>query len=112
MFVSIIIVNWNGRHLLPGCLAALQIQSRQPDEVILVDNASTDNPVPFLREHYPWVTLLELPRNLGLAGGTNAGIARSRGDIVVTLNNDTIPEPTWLEALCAPFAHDARLGST
>jgi len=112
MLISIVIANWNGRHLLPGCLDALRLQTRPADEVIVVDNASTDDSVPFLREHYPWATTITLPRNLGLAGGTNAGIARSRADIIVTLNNDTIPEPTWLAALCAPFAHDPRLGST
>jgi GT2 family glycosyltransferase len=112
MLVSIIIANWNGRHLLPGCLDALRLQTRPPDEVLIVDNASTDDSIPFISQEYPWATVLPLPRNLGLAGATNAGIARSRGDILVTLNNDTIPEPTWLAALCAPFAHDARLGST
>ena len=112
MIVSIVIVNWNGAHLLPACLAALDRQTRRADEVIVVDNASTDRSLALLGERYPWVGALPYPVNLGLAGGTNAGIARSRGDVIVTLNNDTIPAATWLEALCAPLEADDRLGST
>ena len=112
MMISVVIVNWNGKHLLPGCLDALRKQTRLAEEVIIVDNASTDGSAQFLREHYPEVNVLELPSNQGLAGGTNAGIAQSRGEILVTLNNDTLPEPNWLATLCVPFANAPRLGST
>ena len=110
--VSIIIVNWNGAHLLSACLDALQLQSRPADEVIVVDNASRDNSIALLQTTYPWVRLLPLSSNTGLAGGTNAGIAASGGEIIVTLNNDTIATPDWLAALCAPFDDNPRLGST
>lgn len=110
--VSIVIVNWNGAHLLPACLDAVRAQTRPAEQVLVVDNASTDRSVALLAERYPWITLVPLRRNTGLAGGTNAGIAASNGAIVITLNNDTIPEPRWLEALCEPFADDPRLGST
>ena len=110
--VSIVIVNWNGAHLLPACLDAVAKQSQAAQEVIVVDNASSDSSRTLLHQRYPWVRVLPMSRNLGFAGGTNAGIAASTSDIVVTLNNDTIPEPGWLAALCAPFASHARLGST
>lgn len=112
MTVSIVIVNWNGAHLLPGCLDALGRQTRPADEVIVADNASSDGSLGLLAARYPGVIALPLPKNLGLAGGTNAGIARSRGEIVVTLNNDTIPAPGWLAALRAPLDADPRLGAT
>lgn len=111
MDTSIIIVNWNGAHLLPGCLDALRDQSRPADEVIVVDNASSDGSVDLLRSRYPWVRLIELDTNSGLARGTNVGIARAHGEIVVALNNDTIPAPTWLADLCAPLEADPDLGS-
>ena len=112
MRVSIVIVNWNGAHLLPACLDALQNQSRPADEVIVVDNASRDDSLNLLQRAYPWVRVLPLSSNTGLAGGTNAGIRASDGEIIVTLNNDTIATPDWLAALCAPFDDDPRLGST
>ncbi|MGN6809521.1 MAG: glycosyltransferase family 2 protein [Thermomicrobiales bacterium] len=109
---SIVIVNWNGAHLLPACLDAIARQSQPAQEVTVVDNASSDSSRTLLHQRYPWVRVLPMPRNLGFAGGANAGIAASTSDIVVTLNNDAIPEPGWLAALCAPFASQARLGST
>lgn len=109
---SVIIVNWNGLRLLPGCLDALHAQTRPPDEVILVDNGSTDGSVSFVEQCFPRIKVLPLPRNVGFAAGNNIGIRASQGTIVVTLNNDTLPEPRWLAELCAPFTTQARLGST
>ncbi len=109
--ISIVIVNWNGAHLLPPCLDALRVQTRRPDEIIVVDNGSTDGSRELLATGYPEARLLPLPRNVGFAAGNNRGIAASRGALVVTLNNDTIPAPTWLAELCAPLDADPGLGS-
>jgi GT2 family glycosyltransferase len=112
MDVSIVIVNWNGAWLLRACLDALRAQTRPADEVIVVDNASTDDSRALLVAEYPEVRVLPCGKNLGFAGGTNAGIAASRGAIVVALNNDTIARPDWLALLVAPLEADARLGAT
>lgn len=111
MIVSVVIVNWNGAALLAGCLEALLRQSRPADEIVVVDNGSTDGSQALLAARFPTVRLIPLKANLGFAAGNNRGIARSRGELVVTLNNDTIPAPTWLETLCAPLEADAGLGS-
>jgi GT2 family glycosyltransferase len=110
--VTIVIVNWNGAALLPGCLDALRAQTRPADEIIVVDNSSTDDSRALLARDYPEVRVLALPQNLGMGGGTNVGIRASESAIVVALNNDTIAEPGWLAALIAPFADDPTLGST
>lgn len=96
---SVIIPNWNGRHHLEECLQSLQRQSFRNYEVVLVDNASRDGSVPFVREHFPGVSILELGENHGFAGGVNAGIRASRGEYVVLLNNDTAVERDWLSHL-------------
>ncbi len=112
MEVSIVIVNWNGARLLPTCLDALRLQTRPAAEIIVVDNASTDDSRALLSGRYPEVRVLPYAKNLGFAGGMNAGIAASRGAIVVALNNDAIAHADWLAQLLAPLEADTHLGAT
>jgi len=95
----VVIPNWNGAHHLPACLEALRAQTCSDLEVILVDNASTDDSVALVAERYPEVRLLVLERNRGLTGGNNAGFRAARGDILISLNNDTQADPRFVEAL-------------
>jgi GT2 family glycosyltransferase len=97
--VSIVIVTWNGRRHLDACLEAVAAQRGVSAETILVDNASTDGTVDHVRERFPWVRLVALPENRGFAGGNNAGVREARGRFVALLNNDTVPQPGWLQAL-------------
>ncbi|GAM11019.1 N-acetylglucosaminyl-diphospho-decaprenol L-rhamnosyltransferase [Geobacter sp. OR-1] len=99
--VSIIIVNWNGRHHLAECLDSISVQTFRGVEVVLVDNGSTDGSVSFVRERYPWVKLVGLSENTGFATGNNRGLEQSVGEYLVTLNNDTKAEPNWLAELVA-----------
>jgi GT2 family glycosyltransferase len=108
--VSVIIPNWNGQRFLPVCLEALRHQSRGDHEVVLVDNASTDDSVAYTRAHYPEVRVECLPRNLGFAGGVNAGLRAARGEYLALLNNDTEADPCWLEALVQALDADDEIG--
>ncbi|HTP64262.1 MAG TPA: glycosyltransferase family 2 protein [Geobacteraceae bacterium] len=96
---SVVIPNWNGCQHLQECLTALTRQTYKNFEVVFVDNASTDDSVIFVRQHFPQVKILEFQENIGFAGGVNAGIGVSHGLYVVLLNNDTAVESTWLENL-------------
>jgi len=99
MTVSVVIANWNGRELLRACLAALGRQTRAPDEVIVVDNGSTDGSLDLIRQQFPAVRLVALPENRGFAVGNNVGIQAARGQYIALLNNDAEPEPAWLQEL-------------
>ena len=72
--LSVIIPNWNGMRYLPTCLAALAAQDYAPLEIIVVDNASDDGSVEYLRAEHPDVRLLELPQNRGFTGACNEGL--------------------------------------
>ncbi len=109
--VSVVVVNWNGRAHLERGLPALLAQRRVDYEVLLVDNGSTDDSVEFVRERFPQVRLLPLDRNYGFARGNNAGIAECESEFVVTLNNDTVPEPDWLAALVEAATGDAQIAA-
>ena len=97
--LSVIIPNWNGVDHLPTCLGSLRYQTYPNMEVILVDNASTDQSVALVRRDYPDVVLVQLDENLGLTGGINRGVQVARGEIIALLNNDTEVVPGWAEAL-------------
>ena len=99
MRTSVIIVNWNGLHHLEHCLPALAAQTLKSDEIIIVDNASSDGSVAYLKTNYPEIKLVELDENLGFSGGNIAGYELASGDYIVLLNNDTKPLPDWLERL-------------
>lgn len=97
--LSVIIPNWNGIRHLPTCLNALRCQTHPNLEVVLVDNASTDESAALVSRDYPEVTVMQLDKNLGLTGGINRGIQIARGKMIAPLNNDTEVVPGWAEAL-------------
>jgi len=108
--ISVAIPNWNGRRHLSTCLTALRHQTVAPHEVILVDNGSTDDSVEFVRANFPEVKIVALPRNLGVAGGFNAGIRAASGDAIALLNNDTEADPGWIAALTQAMADYPQAG--
>ena len=107
--LTVIVVNWNGRQLLPECLASLARQSLKELEILLVDNGSSDGSVDFVRTEFPSVRILALDRNFGFAGGNNRGILESSGEFVALLNNDAVADPHWAERL-TEAGRDARTG--
>ena len=107
---SVVVLNWNGRQHLEACLAVLREQTYQPREIIVVDNGSTDGSTDFVQQRFPEVTLLRSPTNLGFAAGSNLGLRVARGAYLATLNNDTLPDPHWLEELVRAMEADPSLG--
>jgi GT2 family glycosyltransferase len=103
---SVVIPNWNGRELLarnlPSVVAALA--SKPANEIIVVDNGSSDGSAEFLRASFPQVKVVALTENLGFGGGANAGFRAAANDIVVLLNNDMRVEEGFLEPLLEGFA--------
>jgi len=98
--VSVIVLNYNGRHLLEECLESLLSQTYPAFEIIVVDNGSTDDSLPFLEERYhARITLIKNSTNLGFAEGNNIGIAAAKGEYIALLNNDAVADMHWLEEL-------------
>ncbi len=100
-YVSVIIVTWNSAAYLPRCLQSLQAQTYKDFEVIVVDNASTDDTLSLL-ESFRDVLPLRLERletNRGFAAANNIGARFARGAWLALLNSDAFPEPDWLEML-------------
>ncbi|HUG14928.1 MAG TPA: glycosyltransferase family 2 protein [Thermomicrobiales bacterium] len=105
-----IIINYNGASYLGPCLSALESVDVPPAAVIVVDNASTDDSLAELIA-YPRVELLAQPRNLGFAGGANAGLRATTTDVALLLNPDVEVAPDFGFELLAVFARYPRLGA-
>src|SRR3954470_14562205 len=97
--VTVVIPNWNGERFLDLCLSSLRRQSFEDFETVLVDNGSTDASVDFTERNFPEVRVIPLDDNRGFSAAVNAGIQTSEAEYVALLNNDTEPDPVWLEAL-------------
>lgn len=108
--VSVVVVNYNGRHLLSDCFRSLTQQSYRNYEIILVDNGSKDDSISFMKEHYPNVRIVQLSSNIGFAGGTNAGIKEAKGEYILTLNNDTCVFSDFIEKLIRPMMQEPFVG--
>lgn len=109
--VSLITVNFNGRHFLDELFSSLARQSRPAEQVILVDNASTDGSVAYVAARFPWVEIVALAENVGFAEGNNAGVARATGAYIALLNSDTVVDGRWLEESVRALEHDSRNGA-
>ncbi|MFC1613342.1 glycosyltransferase family 2 protein [Patescibacteria group bacterium] len=91
MTLSIIIVNWNVKDLLEKCLTSIYKETQNIDfEVIVIDNASSDNSADMVRNKFPQVKLIANKENKWFAGGNNQGIKMAQGDLILLLNPDTV----------------------
>jgi GT2 family glycosyltransferase len=97
---TVVVVTWQGAHLLPACLESLRRQT-VPHTVVVVDNGSTDGTEGLLAERFPEVVVVQTGANLGFAGGAQAGLEAADTPYVALLNNDAVAEPDWLAALVA-----------
>jgi GT2 family glycosyltransferase len=105
--LSIVIVAWNSREELGAGLPAVLRELGPGDELVVVDNASSDDSAALVRELAPQAKLVALPENVGFAAGANHGAEAASGELLVFLNPDATPQPGFGEAIRAPLG-DAR----
>jgi GT2 family glycosyltransferase len=108
---SIIITNYNGRTDLERCLLSLrQHNSREDTEIIVIDNASPDHSVDYIRQTFPEVIVVENASNQGYGHGNNLGVRCSRGQYLAFLNPDTQVTAGWLEGLISALESKPYIG--
>ena len=102
---SVVIPNWNGRDLLEEYLPSVveALAGNAENEIVVVDNGSTDGSVDLLRAHFPGVKVVALAENLGFGGGSNEGFRAAKNDIVVLLNSDMRVAADFLAPLLEGF---------
>jgi len=105
--LTIVIPNYNGRSLLeknlPAVILACRNWAKNGWEIIVVDDASEDGSVGFLKKNYPQIKIFTHQKNQRFALSCNDGVAAARSEIVILLNNDVSPEPNFVRPLLAHF---------
>ena len=108
--VSIIILNWNGKRWLKGCLPTIRRVKYEPIEVIVVNNGSTDDSASFLHNNFPEVKVVEIKKNVGYAAANNIGVKNASGEYVLLINNDTKVTANFLKPLVDALEKDQSIG--
>jgi GT2 family glycosyltransferase len=108
---AIVILNWNGRKFLEKFLPFVTASTGPGVEVIVADNASTDDSVSFLQERYPGVRVIEMDQNRGFAGGYNEALKQVESDYYVLLNSDVEVAPGWVEPVIDLMEKDPSIGA-
>ena len=112
--VSCVLLNWNGWQDTVACIDALKDGHYPHVQVVVVDNASSNDSVARIRAAHPDILLLESGSNLGFAGGNNVGIRHALAEgaeFIWLLNNDTLPAPAALQELVVKAETDRQIGA-
>jgi GT2 family glycosyltransferase len=104
--ISAVVINWNGRDYLEGCLQSLLAQGPQIEEIVVVDNHSDDGSREFLAERFPSVRVVDAGANVGPARARNLGVQSTTGDLVLLVDNDVILPAGTLSALAHCLGED------
>ncbi len=110
MDVAIAILNWNGKNWLEKFLPSVISHSENTD-IYIIDNASTDDSVAFLKLNFPQVKIIQNTENHGFAGGYNEGLKKIKADIYCLLNSDVEVTENWLNPVVDLFQKDLNISA-
>src|SRR5271165_1317034 len=111
---TVIVLNYNGEHLLPACLESLARQTGADIDTVVVDNGSSDGSAALVAQNYPWVRFLALGKNCGFCLANNIALreALDRGsNYALLLNNDTFAAPDFISQMLAVIQSDSRIAA-
>ena len=109
--VSVVIPHYAGTEILSECLTSLNNCSYPNLEIIVVDNASPDDSVYFIKSNFQNVILIQSEYNRGFAGGCNFGAQHAKGKYLLILNNDTIHDPDWIDPLVKMMESNPKISA-
>ena len=108
MKTAVVILNWNGKHMLERFLPSVTAHTTGDAEVVIADNGSTDDSLAFLNDHYPTLRVIPLDKNYGFAEGYNRALAQIEADYYVLLNDDVEVTPNWIDPVIAQMQQNQR----
>ena len=108
---AIVILNWNGRKFLEKFLPFVIEHSKNIAEVIIADNASSDNSVAYLKSEFPGIRIIQNNENGGFSKGYNDALAQVDADYFVLLNSDIEVTPNWIEPVIKLMESDSKIAA-
>ena len=108
MKVAIVILNWNGKKILEQFLPSV-LENSPEATIYIADNASTDESIPFLKERFNKVTIIQNKTNGGFAKGYNDALINITEDLLILINNDVEVTKNWLQPIIKEFKRDSSL---
>jgi len=109
--VAIVILNWNGKKFLEQFLPSVMASVYENKRIIVADNASTDDSVAFVQQHYPQIEIIINPINGGFAKGYNMALQQVQSDYYVLLNSDVEVTPNWIKPVIELMETDAAIAA-
>jgi len=109
-FVSLVVPNYNGRHLLPSFFQSLSCTRYHNYEIILVDNASEDDSIEFAKKACNDIKIVESIENNGFGSAVNKGMVQAKGDYIVLVNTDILFTTNWLDKLVESAQEKPKAG--
>ena len=111
MRIAVVILNWNGRKYLEQFLPPLIQYSSHEAEIIVADNASSDDSIPFLEKNYPEVRIIRNNSNEGFARGYNLALMQVEAEYYILLNSDIEVTPDWIQPVIAMMESDTSIAA-
>lgn len=111
MKTAVVILNWNGKDFLKKFLPDVVKHSKDVAEVIVADNASTDDSLDFLKENFPEIRIIQLEENYGFSKGYNESLKKVDADFYVLLNSDIRVTPQWIEPVVEMMENDKKISA-
>src|SRR3972149_8380354 len=108
--ISVVVVTRNRMDDVVECLKSIYSQSYSKTEIILIDNASDDNTLQVVRKKFPKVKIVANKINTGAAKGRNLGLAKSKGNFILFLDDDTKAHPKMIEELVKVIKSEKKVG--
>ena len=110
MNLAIVILNWNGKNWLEKFLPNVILHSGKTD-IFVIDNASTDDSVSFLKKKFPAIKIVQNEKNYGFAGGYNEGLKKIEAEIYCLLNSDVEVTENWINPVLDLFQSDLNIAA-
>lgn len=107
---AVIVLNYNGKQFLDDCLSSLKRQSYKNYQVWVLDNASSDGSIDYIKKRYPWVKVIKNKRNDGTAEGSNVAARKTESKYIVFMSNDIKADKNCLKYLVKTLDEDEKVG--